>query len=216
MFQLHPLLETWPTIPGARLRIRLVTLGFAGQHSIHWATPARADVPSSDLYLSVHLKLSIMSMPARRGMKRAGGGSRERKGKGTEKETQGWTEDGEEGRGPCQTSGSGWAAQVLLANSLLQALPPHLVGITSPEMDFGSWLRQQRGLAAWGLHLGQPLLHAADVVVQPPGAADLGQTVFLVGQQGALQNIRGPGNCLQLPKFLVLRSVEKRGPVPWC
>lgn len=107
----------------------------------------------------------------------------------------------------------GWTKQVLLPNSLLQALRPHLEGITSPEMHVGSWLRQQRGLAVWGLHLGQPLLHAADVVVQPPGAADLGQTVFLVGQQGALQSIRGPESCLQWA--IVMRRVWRRG-APFC
>ena len=39
----HPLLGTWPTAQSrARLGIKPVTLWFTGQHSIHWATPARA------------------------------------------------------------------------------------------------------------------------------------------------------------------------------
>ena len=41
----HPLSLTWPATQACDvpwLGIELVTLWFAGQHSIHWATPARA------------------------------------------------------------------------------------------------------------------------------------------------------------------------------
>ena len=83
------------------------------------------------------------------------------------------------------------------ARPLLQTWFPHGRGITFHDLDLGSWLPQQGGLSARGLHLGQPLLHAADVAVQPPGTAELGQTVFLVGQQGALQGVQGTERHLQ-------------------
>jgi hypothetical protein len=41
--------------------------------------------------------------------------------------------------------------------------PHHQVSITSPV--WGPWLPQHGGLSARILHLGQPLLHAADVAV---------------------------------------------------
>ena len=59
------------------------------------------------------------------------------------------------------------------------------------------------------LHLGQPLLHAADVIVQSPGAAELGQVVFLVRQQGALRGVQGADRHLQWAHN-VEESVEER------
>lgn len=103
-----------------------------------------------------------------------------------------------------------------VASALLQALSTRLVGITSPHMDPGSWFRKQGGLAAGGLHLGQPLLHTADVTVQPPGAAQLGQIVFLVSQQAALWSVQRAERCLQWGHS-TQKSVEKCGArVPQC
>lgn len=68
---------------------------------------------------------------------------------------------------------------------------------TSPEGAPGSGLLQQAGWVARGLQLGQPLLHAAEVAVEPPGSAELGQTVLLVGQQGALWGVQGAEGHLQ-------------------
>lgn len=92
-----------------------------------------------------------------------------------------------------------------MARALLQALSTRLAGITSPHVDPGPWLWQQGGLAAGGLHLGQPLLHAADVAVQPPGAAELGQVVLLVSQQAALRSVQRAEGCL--PRG---QSIQKR------
>lgn len=108
-----------------------------------------------------------------------------------------------EGRGTWKAA-PGWSPR-----ALLQApLPQLLAGITCPDLDPGSRLPPQGGLAAWGLHLGQPLLHAADVAVQPPGAAELGQTVFLVSQQGALWSAQG-AECHLQRGHSVEESVEK-------
>ena len=62
---------------------------------------------------------------------------------------------------------------------------------TCPEVAPSSQLSQQGGLRAQGLHLEQPLLHAAEVSVQPPGSAELGQAVLLAGHQGALRGVQG-------------------------
>ena len=41
---MHPLLGTWPATQAcAWLGVKPATLWFTGQHSIHWATPARAN-----------------------------------------------------------------------------------------------------------------------------------------------------------------------------
>ena len=99
--------------------------------------------------------------------------------------------------------------QTPLTNTWVQASPQHQMGITFLDMVLGSWLPRQGAPLAWGLHVGQPLLHAADVAVQPPCMAELGQTVFPVGQQGPLRRIRG-AEC-HLPRSLrVKESVEKR------
>ena len=70
-------------------------------------------------------------------------------------------------------------------------------GITSPAVAPRSQLPEQGDLVARGVHLGQPLLHATEVTVQPPGSAEIGQTVFLVGQQGALWDVQGVEGYLQ-------------------
>ena len=79
-------------------------------------------------------------------------------------------------------------------------------GHTSPAGAAGSRLLQQAGRVARGLQLGQPLLHAAEVAVEPPGSAELGQTVLLVGQQGALRGVQGAEGHLQGDQ-----SVEETG-----
>lgn len=61
----------------------------------------------------------------------------------------------------------------------------------------GSQLLQQAGRVAPGLQLGQPLLHATETAAEPPGSAELGQTVLLVSQQGALRGIQGAEGHLQ-------------------
>lgn len=70
-------------------------------------------------------------------------------------------------------------------------------GHTSPAGAPGSQLLQQAGRVARGLQLGQPLLHATEMAAEPPGSAELGQTVLLVSQQGALRGIQGAEGHLQ-------------------
>ena len=70
-------------------------------------------------------------------------------------------------------------------------------GHTSPAGAPGSQLLQQAGRVARGLQLGQPLLHAVEVAAEPPGSAELGQTVLLVNQQGALRGVQGAEGHLQ-------------------
>lgn len=55
---------------------------------------------------------------------------------------------------------------------------------------------------ARGLHLGQPLLHAAEISLQPPGAAEPGKTILLAGQQGSLWCIQGTERDLKLGPML--------------
>lgn len=73
----------------------------------------------------------------------------------------------------------------------------HSSGHTSPAGAPGSQLLQQAGWVARGLQLGQPLLHAIEVAAEPPGSAELGQTVLLVSQQGALRGVQGAEGHLQ-------------------
>lgn len=70
-------------------------------------------------------------------------------------------------------------------------------GITSPAVALSSQFPEQGDLAARGMHLGQPLLHGTEVTVQPPGSAELGQTVLLVGRQGALRDVQRVEGYLQ-------------------